>query len=280
VVLNRLRHPAYPKTVCGVVFQGSERVTGCQFTFTCDGAFARKPSPEAWGRAREVAEQALSGGVEKAVGTATHYHTDWVVPYWSGSLQKIAEVHTHLFFRWPGWWGTPSAFSGHYAGGETLDPRLAYLAAPVAIPPEGLVTPETLATQEIAAEGGPPKDRPALQVAGVPVSQLKGSIVRLADSDGAEFGLELDARAYPGDYAVAANALCRARRACIVAGWTRPELIPAKLPVPLPALRTVTFLYRKNADLGRDMSLWNCRQVQRSNPEQCLPGTGPASAQQ
>jgi len=44
VVLNRVAHPAYPKTVCGVVYQGSERSTGCQFTFTCDGALARMPN--------------------------------------------------------------------------------------------------------------------------------------------------------------------------------------------------------------------------------------------
>ena len=50
VVLNRVRHPAFPKTVCGVVFQGSERATGCQFTFTCDGALARQPSDAAWKR--------------------------------------------------------------------------------------------------------------------------------------------------------------------------------------------------------------------------------------
>src|SRR3546814_2685764 len=55
VVLNRLRHPAFPNTVCGVVFQGSERVSGCQFTFTCDGALARVPSEAAWERARSIA---------------------------------------------------------------------------------------------------------------------------------------------------------------------------------------------------------------------------------
>ncbi|WP_174292034.1 cell wall hydrolase, partial [Sphingomonas bacterium] len=62
VILNRLRHPAYPKTVCGVVFQGSERTTGCQFTFSCDGALSRwKPSEAGWRRAREVAAAALAG---------------------------------------------------------------------------------------------------------------------------------------------------------------------------------------------------------------------------
>src|SRR5690606_750773 len=71
VVLNRLRHPAFPKTVCGVVFQGQERATGCQFTFTCDGAMARRPSAAAWERARGLASGMLAGDVYKPVGTST-----------------------------------------------------------------------------------------------------------------------------------------------------------------------------------------------------------------
>ena len=276
VVLNRVRHPAYPKTVCGVVFQGSERQTGCQFTFTCDGAMTRTPSAEAWQRARDIAEKALGGFVEKVVGTATHYHTDWVVPYWSGSLDKIAEVHTHLFFRWPGWWGQPGAFSGRYAGGEVMDARLLTLAGEAAAPQGTLTaTAEEMAVQAITAEGAPLKDRPALDVPGVAPASLKGNVVRLANDSGTEFGLELDPRAYPGSYAIVAFALCKGKPACIVAGWTRPELIPAALPVPIPSLRTVSFLYRKNVELGRDQSFWNCRQLARDDPAQCLPGTGP-----
>jgi hypothetical protein len=278
VVLNRVRHPAYPKTVCGVVFQGSERQTGCQFTFTCDGAMTRTPSGAAWQRARDVAGKALGGFVEKVVGTATHYHTDWVVPYWSGSLDKIAEVNTHLFFRWPGWWGQPGAFSGRYAGGEVMDARLLTLAGEAAAVPPGTLTAtaEEMAVQAITDEGAPPKNRPALDVPGVAPASLKGNVVRLANDSGTEFGLELDPRAYPGSYAIVAYALCKAKPACIVAGWMRPELIPAALPVPVPALRTVSFLYRKNVDLGRDQSFWNCRQLARDDPAQCLPGTGPA----
>jgi hypothetical protein len=110
VVLNRVRHPAYPRTVCGVVFQGSERSTGCQFTFTCDGALRRAPAAALWARARRIAEEALAGYVYKPVGWATHYHTNWVVPYWSSSLVKLANVGTHIFYRWEGGWGRPAAF--------------------------------------------------------------------------------------------------------------------------------------------------------------------------
>lgn len=129
VVLNRVRHPAYPKSVCNVVFQGSTRTTGCQFTFTCDGALARKPTASGWARARSVAVAALSGSVEAGVGLATHYHTQWVVPHWSGGLTKLGSVGAHIFYRWNGRTGMPGAFSGRYSGKESVPPYAArYLA--------------------------------------------------------------------------------------------------------------------------------------------------------
>lgn len=118
VVLNRVRHPAYPSTVCGVVFEGSERATGCQFTFTCDGAMRRAPIPALWQQARTIAEEALAGKVYKPVGHSTHYHTNWVVPYWSASLEKVANVGTHIFYRWGNGWGTPPIFRSRHAGSE------------------------------------------------------------------------------------------------------------------------------------------------------------------
>lgn len=121
VVLNRVRHPAFPKTVCGVVLQGSERKTGCQFTFTCDGALANPPNPAVWLRARSVASAALAGKVEKSVGHATHYHTIWVRPYWAPSLTKVQVIGAHIFYRWTGGWGLSGAFNGRYLG-ESADP--------------------------------------------------------------------------------------------------------------------------------------------------------------
>lgn len=119
VVLNRLRHPAYPKSVCGVVYQGAARSTGCQFTFTCDGSLARAPDPGLWSAAQRIARQALQGFVLKAVGSATHYHADYVAPYWAPTLVKMRQVGAHIFYRWTGPWGEPAAFTGRYAGGES-----------------------------------------------------------------------------------------------------------------------------------------------------------------
>ena len=121
VILNRARHPAFPNSICGVVYQGSERRTGCQFTFTCDGSLARKPSRAGWDAARRVALGALSGYVERSVGMATHYHADYVVPYWAPSLAKIAQVDHHIFYRWSGGWGRRAAFNQSVSQEQFLD---------------------------------------------------------------------------------------------------------------------------------------------------------------
>jgi hypothetical protein len=120
VVLNRLRHPAFPKSVCGVVYQGAG--TGvCQFTFVCDGALYRPPALGAWNQAEAIARAALAGYVEKTVGEATHYHADYVAPRWAPLLAKVAQIGQHIFYRWPGGWGQPAAFTGRYIG-EPRDP--------------------------------------------------------------------------------------------------------------------------------------------------------------
>ena len=98
VILNRVRAPGFPKTICGVIYQGSSRATGCQFSFTCDGLARRRPEHVGWTAARRVARRALSGYVFAEVGRATHYHTDWMVPYWRDSLIKVARVRSHLFY--------------------------------------------------------------------------------------------------------------------------------------------------------------------------------------
>ncbi len=130
VVLNRVRHPAFPSSVCGVVFQGSHRRTGCQFSFTCDGSLARRREPGAWERSREIAEAALAGDVFAPVGNATHYHTTAIRPYWAPSLRRSAIVGSHIFYRWGGSAGETNAFSQRYGG---LEPTVAsWESVPVA----------------------------------------------------------------------------------------------------------------------------------------------------
>ena len=120
VVLNRVRDPNYPASVCGVVYQGAERTTGCQFSFTCDGALSRAPIAWAWDRAARVAERALAGHVATRVGTATHYHADYVHPWWAPTVAKITQVGAHIFYRWKGAPGESAAFVQKSAGREPI----------------------------------------------------------------------------------------------------------------------------------------------------------------
>jgi hypothetical protein len=110
VVLNRVRHPAYPNSVCGVVYQGSARATGCQFTFTCDGSLGGAIEPYAWERARRIAAAALRGDVYRPVGLATNYHTTAISPYWAPGLVPQLTLGDHIFYRRPRG-GTAEAFS-------------------------------------------------------------------------------------------------------------------------------------------------------------------------
>lgn len=124
VVLNRVRSPIFPKTVCGVVFEGAELKTGCQFTFTCDGSLSRRPAPGLWRDAHKIAERALNGYVQKSVGLATHYHTIWVVPYWQPSVVKVGQIGAHIFYRMDGGLGSVGGFTSAYAGAEAAPAAL------------------------------------------------------------------------------------------------------------------------------------------------------------
>ncbi|WP_374942616.1 cell wall hydrolase [Sphingomonas sp.] len=118
VVLNRVRDRAFPHSVCGVVYQGSERRTGCQFSFACDGSMNARRDENAWDRARSVAAAALAGDVYAPVGSATHYHADYVLPWWASSLARVTQVGAHIFYRWRGAMENALAFRQRYAGVE------------------------------------------------------------------------------------------------------------------------------------------------------------------
>jgi spore germination cell wall hydrolase CwlJ-like protein len=138
-VINRMRHPGYPKSICGVIYEGAARATGCQFSFACDGSLARVPPPALWANAQAVAKRALSGFVFKPVGVATHYHADYVSPYWAPTLVKLKQFGQHIFYRWTGPAGTLKAFNGRYSGNETVSADILMAADPrtlEAAPPE------------------------------------------------------------------------------------------------------------------------------------------------
>jgi spore germination cell wall hydrolase CwlJ-like protein len=119
VVLNRLRHPAYPNSVCGVVYEGANAPV-CQFSFTCDGSLLRPPMARQWQEARRAAQAALTGHVAPEVGSATHYHADYVLPRWAFTLGKLQKIGVHIFYRFPGSAGSARAFSDRWSGTERI----------------------------------------------------------------------------------------------------------------------------------------------------------------
>lgn len=101
VIANRMADHRYPDTACGVVFQGATRTTGCQFTFTCDGAMQVKPRGENWERAKRIAAHTLMNLNEERTGGATHYHATYVDPIWNSGLIQTNKVGLHIFYRFP-----------------------------------------------------------------------------------------------------------------------------------------------------------------------------------
>ncbi len=139
VVLNRARHPAFPKSVCGVVFQGAYTGRTCQFSFACDGSMRRGREPGAWRRAQKVASRALSGFVMSSVGNATHFHTTGVSPGWGPRLIRVGQVGLHVFYRFGGRGGAPGAFDGRpqLSGPEGSAPRGTFEQASLGEMPSG-----------------------------------------------------------------------------------------------------------------------------------------------
>lgn len=119
VILNRARHPAWPATICGVVYQASDMPI-CQFSYSCDGSMARRPDRAGWDRAARIAEEALSGKVYGPVGLSTFYHTLSVDPTWNRAMIPTIVIGQHIFYRLPGRAGTEASFNQRYAGGEPL----------------------------------------------------------------------------------------------------------------------------------------------------------------
>ena len=261
VVLNRARHPAFAGTVCGVVFEGSERSTGCQFSFTCDGSLARQYDPARWAAARGRADQALKGYVFAPVGNATHYHTDWVFPWWSPKLQKIAQIETHLFLRWPGFWGSSAAWRKSYGGGE---PSLAALMArPAAMIPDPLTPLEGLPATNY---GGPiampmlPSDTPKVTGGDVVMRLPSGmaNFVTVSPAAGSDSALAM------------ARKLCPASGTCRVLGWSDRSLIPAALPLTGAARTGLQFSYSRDP-AGTEIVLFNCDTYTGQPREKCIP---------
>lgn len=237
VILNRVRHPAFPGTICGVVFQGAERQTGCQFTFTCDGAMQRIPPQAAFARARSRARAMLDGAISKPVGLATHYHTNWVHPIWSAELDKIAQVDTHLFFRWQGGWGGPAAQRRRYHGEEPFAAQLAALSP--------FHRSQVLSETDLSLPAGH-----ARSLAGPPV-----------DLGGGTFQVSMSPSRSANVQAMAALDLCGDRDFCKVTGLLDGEG---------SGKRPVAFVYVRDRQATVEKALWDCASFKRLTSAQCF----------
>lgn len=105
VIMNRVEHPNYPNTICGVVYQNQHRRNACQFSFACDGIPDRINEPAAWAQAQEITQEVLNEKIYLTdVADATHYHATYVRPHWARNMVKLSQVGLHVFYRFrPGW---------------------------------------------------------------------------------------------------------------------------------------------------------------------------------
>ncbi|WP_226660512.1 cell wall hydrolase [Alteriqipengyuania lutimaris] len=272
VILNRTRHPAFANTVCGVVYQGSQRRTGCQFTFTCDGSLARSYPGSQWRAARQRAEEALGGRVDKTVGIATHYHANYVYPWWSPKLDKIATVGPHLFFRWRGFWGTGTALNATYRGGEP-DPMALRSTAQAVVRDETLL-PHLLgderAVRSITAKqdvGGQDKTELSASTSAAPAPAAP-------QGPGAHFVL-VGAGDDPAAIVAQARTLCPGSRFCQVYGWSEASAIPSELPLSNEARRQLRFSYLAPRNGNPEAVFFDCRLFSQPATGRCLPAARP-----
>ncbi len=258
VILNRVRHPAFAKTVCGVVFEGSQRPTGCQFSFTCDGSLARRYSDAAWRAARARADEMLAGAIDATVGNATHFHANYVYPWWSDKLDKVAQVGPHIFFRWRGFWGTRNALSARYGGGE----------------------PDPLRLQETALTVATANPLPTLMQGGEAVRSITTEMVNQTTEGGDATPSSPGAGIHfvlvsPSDAPAAlvdkARSLCGSEGYCRVQGWSDANNIPAKLPLTEEARRSVRFSFVSASANAAEAIFFDCRTFPAPNVGTCLP---------
>ena len=258
VILNRVRHPAFAKTVCGVVFEGSQRPTGCQFSFTCDGSLARRYSDAAWRAARARADEMLAGAIDATVGNATHFHANYVYPWWSDKLDKVAQVGPHIFFRWRGFWGTRNALSARYGGGE----------------------PDPLRLQETALTVATANPLPTLVQGGEAVRSITTELVNQTTEGGDATPSSPGAGIHfvlvsPSDAPAAlvdkARSLCGSEGYCRVQGWSDANNIPAKLPLTEEARRSVRFSFVSASASAAEAIFFDCRTFPAPDVGTCLP---------
>ncbi len=99
VILNRVRSPLFPATICGVIYQGQMN-SGCQFSFTCDGKTDKPRNSGQWAQAKDIAKRITAGELWlPEVSYSTYYHANYVRPNWAGAMNQIDRIGRHIFYK-------------------------------------------------------------------------------------------------------------------------------------------------------------------------------------
>lgn len=100
VILNRVRNPHYPDTICGVVYQNAHWRNRCQFSFACDRIPDRVRDQPLWEQAMEIARLSVKGDLyDDTIGDSTHYHATYVAPPWRRKMIRLTRIGVHIFYR-------------------------------------------------------------------------------------------------------------------------------------------------------------------------------------
>jgi len=100
VVLNRVRNPTYPSTICGVVYQNQHLKNRCQFSFACDGKKDLILNKKSYDTAKDIAMAVTAGKIFlPEVASSTHYYAQYVSPGWARSMEKMKKIGLHIFYR-------------------------------------------------------------------------------------------------------------------------------------------------------------------------------------
>lgn len=258
VVLNRVRHPSFPKSVCAVVFQGSERKTGCQFSFTCDGSLSRRfPSPAQWTRARVLGENALNGATDTTVRQSTHFHANYVAPWWSSQLERISKVGAHIFYRWPGARGKLARQDQPTASEDGLPPR-----------PGSPAAAQIAIDDTLYADSGflPVRSQP-------PASGAAGAVTAPPSPLSTSMFMTVDEHSPGGRWALSAMSQCVGKASCQVVAYGQAEQTDRNSSLSAALRERPLFLFIRDKASGMDVALWDCGRMPRKNASQCLPAS-------
>ncbi|MGZ4032950.1 MAG: cell wall hydrolase [Tumebacillaceae bacterium] len=98
VVFHRMAAGDYGKSICAVVYEGTDQVA-CRFSFACDGSQKKGKSEQAWRAAQLLAARVLTGEVmlRDETGGAVNYHAVYVRPRWARDLTRTAQIGNHIF---------------------------------------------------------------------------------------------------------------------------------------------------------------------------------------